>query len=132
MRPAVLIPLLVFVALGLGLAWVEYSQHSGLMLQAASADVAQLCADLKGARECPETLRFPMRAANDPWSQPYQCRPKLRGLLIYTLGADAQAGGSGRDTDILCLRLFTAADSEAAEPCQCGVGAEASAWLDKP
>ncbi|HET8938136.1 MAG TPA: type II secretion system protein GspG [Polyangiales bacterium] len=132
MRPAVLIPLIVFVLLGLGLAWIEYSQHSGLMLQSASADIAQLCADLKSERDCPDALRFPTRAARDPWSRPYECRATLRGLLIYTLGADAQVGGSGRDADILCLMPFTSGDSEAAEPCECGAGAEVSAWLDKP
>lgn len=132
MRPALLIPLIVFALLGIGLAWIEYSQHSGLMLEAASADVAQLCANLKTARACPDALHFQMRAANDPWSRPYQCKQSLRGLLIYTLGADAQAGGSGRDTDILCLMPFTAGDSDGAEPCQCGVGAEVSAWLDTP
>lgn len=130
MRPAVLMPIIVFTVLCASGAWLEYSQHSGLMLQAASADVAQLCADLMTARECPKSLRLRARDAKDPWSRAYQCRTTLRGLLIYTMGADAALAGTGRDTDIVCASAFSDDDAEAeAEPCACGVGADATALL---
>jgi hypothetical protein len=125
MRPAVLIPLVVFTSLCVGAAWVEYSQHSGLMLEAASGDVAQLCASLKDARVCPKSLVFKTRDAKDPWDHPYRCRSELHGLLIYTLGADDEVGGTGRATDILC----TNADGEEDAPCSCAVGDKASALL---
>jgi len=126
MRPAVLIPLVVFVALCIGAAWVEYSQHSGLMLEAASGDVAQLCAGLKDARVCPKSLVFKMRLAKDPWDHPYRCRSSLHGLLIYTLGADDEVGGTQRDADILCSN----ADVEEDASCACAVGSQASELLE--
>jgi hypothetical protein len=141
MRPAALVPILVFVVLCLGAAWLEYSQHSGLMLQAASADVAQLCSSLKAATVCPKSQRFPTRAAKDPWSRPYRCRSASGRLLIYTMGADNQRGGSGRDADIVCVHADASPDGEDgeegqevqevqdAEACACFVGAEASALL---
>jgi hypothetical protein len=132
MRPAVLTPLIVFLALFVGMAWVEYSQHSGLMLQAASADVAQLCANLKSARLCPESQRFPTREAKDPWSHSYQCRPTPSGLLIYTMGADDEVGGSRRDADIVCKSAFrgSASDHDEPEACACVIGDDATALLE--
>jgi hypothetical protein len=127
MRPAVLIPILVFAVLCLGAAWVEYSQHSGLMLQSASGDLAQLCTDLKSARVCPQTPRFKTREAKDPWSHAYQCRSTPRGLLIYTLGADEQVGGTQRDADIVCTNASL--DGEDNELCSCAVGETASALV---
>lgn len=129
MRPVMMVPMAVFLALGLGAAWVEYSQHSGLMRAAALSDVAQLCADLGTARACPEELRFRTRAANDPWSRAYHCSRTIRGLLIYTLGADNQRGGGGRDADLACSTVYSDADSDEAEPCACYVGDEASSLL---
>ena len=130
MRPAVLIPLLVFVVLCIGMAWVEYSQHSGLMLESASVDVAELCADLKDARVCPQTQSFKTwRDAKDPWSHPYRCRSTPRGLLIYTLGADDKVGGTQRDADILCTNAGLTADGEN-QSCACAFGNEASAMLE--
>ena len=124
MRPALLVPVTVFVGLCVGGAWLEYSQHSGLMLEAASGDVAQLCADLKAARVCPQKPKFTIRDAKDPWDHEYRCKPTPRGLLIYTLGADEEVGGTQRDADILC----TNAGGEDS-PCSCAVGEEASALL---
>jgi hypothetical protein len=129
MRPALMIPVAVFVALGVGAAVVEYSQHSGLMRSAALTDVAQLCADLRSERACPKVLRFPSRAAKDPWSHPYQCRATLRGLLIYTLGEDDALGGPRRDTDLACATVYSHADTDQVEPCACYVGDEATALL---
>jgi hypothetical protein len=134
MRPAALVPILVFLVLCLGAAWLEYSQHSGLMLQAASADVAQLCASLKSSTVCPKSQRFPTRAANDPWSRPYRCGSASGRLLIYTMGADNQSGGSGRDADIVCVHAGASSgeegeEGEEAEACSCFAGAEASALL---
>lgn len=129
MRPVMLVPMGVFLALGLGAAWVEYSQHSGLMRSAAQSDVAQLCADLRSSRGCPETLRFRTRAANDPWSRPYRCHATIHGLLIYTLGADDERGGSGRDADLACATAYAESDSDEAAACACYAGDEVSAML---
>jgi hypothetical protein len=127
MRPAVLIPLIVFGLLLAGAAWVEYSQHSGLMLEAASGDVSQLCASSRGGRVCPKSLRFKTRDANDPWSNPYRCRSTPHGLLFYTLGADGEVGGTQRDADIVCSNADTTADGD--ETCSCLLGDAASELL---
>lgn len=129
MRPAVLIPLVVFTVLCAGGAWLEYSQHSGLMLQSASGDLAQMCVDLRAARECPASPKLRTRVAKDPWSHPYQCRATLRGLLIYTMGADGEVGGTRRDTDIVCATVFGHGDDGEPEPCSCLAGENASALL---
>lgn len=129
MRPALLIPLGVFIALALSAALVEYSQHSGLMRNTALTDVAQLCADLRNERACPKTLQFPMRAAKDPWSHPYRCRATVAGLILYTLGEDNKRGGRRRDTDLACRSTFAAADTEP-EPCSCFIGEDATSLLD--
>ena len=128
MRPAILVPLGVFALLGASAAMVEYSQHSGLMRNSALTDVAQLCADLRAERACPEKLRFPTRAAKDPWSHPYRCRATVRGLLLYTLGEDNALGGPRRDTDLACMALYTESGTEA-DPCACYVGDDATALL---
>ena len=128
MRPAWLVPTIIFVLLCLAGAWLEYSQHSGLMLESASGDVAQLCADLKSARVCQKIPRFKTRDAKDPWSHPYQCRSTPRGVLIYTLGADQAVGGTQRDADILCTNADVRADDENTS-CACAVGEDASALL---
>jgi hypothetical protein len=129
MRPAVLIPVIVFVMLCIVAAWAEYSQHSGLMLQSASADLAQLCTDLEPTRACPNTQRLGTRVAKDPWAQPYRCRTIASQLLVYTLGADDKIDGTGRDADIVCSTAFARAQGEQAAPCSCLVGADASALL---
>jgi hypothetical protein len=131
MRPGLLVPLGVFIALALSAALVEYSQHSGLMRNTALTDVAQLCADLRSERACPKELHFPTRPAKDPWSHPYRCRATLRGLILYTLGEDNQQGGRRRDTDIACRSLFAAADSEP-DACSCFIGEDATALLHNP
>ena len=130
MRPAVLMPITVFTALCAGGAWLEYSQHSGLMLHTARADVAQLCADLKNAGECPTSQRLRTREAKDPWSHRYQCRAKVNGLLIYTLGADGEVGGTRRDADIVGVSGDGREDEAEAEPCACLIGDEASKLLE--
>ncbi len=42
------------------------------------------------------------RLPNDPWGKPYQyLRPGTRGEVdVFTLGADGQPGGEGKDADI--------------------------------
>jgi len=129
MRPALMIPLGVFAVLGVGMALVEYSQHSGLMRNSALTDLAQLCGTLRSVRACPGELSFPTRAAKDPWSHPYRCRATLRGLLLYTLGEDNQPGGPRRDTDLACMSLYTESETNEAEPCACYVGDDATALL---
>ena len=39
---------------------------------------------------------------NDPWGQPYQfANPGVKGDVdVYSFGADARAGGEGRDADV--------------------------------
>ncbi len=39
---------------------------------------------------------------NDPWSRPYQyANPGVKGEIdVYSLGADGQAGGEGKDGDV--------------------------------
>ena len=39
---------------------------------------------------------------NDPWGRPYQyANPGVKGEIdVYSLGADGQAGGEGKDADI--------------------------------
>lgn len=130
MRPALLIPVSVFVALCIGAAWVEYSQHSGLMLKAASGDVAHLCTELEPTRTCPKAQRLRSRAAKDPWSHPYRCQTLASRLLVYTLGADGEVGGTGRDADIACATaLARSEEDEEPSPCACFVGADATALL---
>lgn len=129
MRPVMMIPLGVFAVLGVGMALVEYSQHSGLMRSSALSDVAQLCGTLRSARSCPQKLSFPTRAAKDPWSHPYRCRATLRGLLLYTLGEDNALGGPRRDTDLACMSVYTDSDTDEAEPCACYVGDDATALV---
>ena len=129
MRPVMMIPLAVFAVLGASAAIVEYSQHSGLMRNTAITDLAQLCADLRTTRSCPQKLSFPTRAAKDPWSQPYRCRATLSGLLLYTLGADNALGGPRRDTDLACVSLYVESEGDEAEPCACYIGDDATALL---
>jgi general secretion pathway protein G len=42
------------------------------------------------------------RLPKDPWGHPYQMlNPGIHGEIdVFTLGADAQAGGSGADADV--------------------------------
>lgn len=129
MRPTAMIPLGVFLVLSIGAALVEYGQHSALMRSTALSDVAQLCGALRTERACPKTLAFPTRAAKDPWSRPYKCQATLSGLWLYTLGADAEPGGTRRDTDFACQTLYSQPDADGAEPCACFSGEEASARL---
>jgi hypothetical protein len=48
--------------------------------------------------------------------------------LIYTLGADEEVGGSGRDADVVCASVFSHDEADT-EPCGCAVGDVASALL---
>lgn len=128
LRP--MLPIGIVLGLGAGAAWVEYGQYSSLMLHTASSDVAQLCASLADAGECPKRLLLSSRPALDPWSRPYRCRSADDGLLIYTLGADGVAGGERRDSDIACTSSAGAAsESRAGDACVCRVGGSAFALL---
>lgn len=129
-----MLPIGALVGVAAAAAWVEYGQHSSLMLRTASADVAQLCADVSLKGMCPKQLLLSARPAQDPWGRPYRCRPTVPGVLIYTLGADGEVGGQRRDADIACVSINATSDMDndersAPAACGCGVGAEASALL---
>jgi hypothetical protein len=121
-----MLPVGIVVCLGFGAAWVEYGQYSSLMLSAASSDVAQLCASLADASECPGKLFLSSRPALDPWRRAYKCRSANDGVLIYSLGADGRAGGERRDSDIACTNSLSEGSSEA---CFCRVGGSALALV---
>lgn len=120
MEPRTMLPIAIVLCLGGGAAWLEYGQYSSLMLSTASSDVAQLCANLADAGECPVELWLSSRLAVDPWGRAYRCRATDKGLLIYSWGADGAAGGERRDADIACTSSPSAAGE--GHPCVCRVG----------
>jgi general secretion pathway protein G len=69
---------------------------------AAEQGLQALVAPPTSGPAAPNWKRYGEKLPNDPWGRPYQyMNPGLRGEIdVFSLGADGQPGGEGKNADI--------------------------------